>query len=91
MSADAREILSDWVWDCFQEGKLVALVENDVEALNEMKILERYVMVGLWCIQEDPFLRPSMRKVTQMLEGFDEVILPPCPYPFSHVTMGPKE
>ncbi|KAM7497580.1 hypothetical protein LguiA_021994 [Lonicera macranthoides] len=91
MSADGREILSDWVWDCFQEGKLVALVENDVEALNDMKILERYVMVGLWCIQEDPFLRPSMRKVTQMIEGFDEVIPPPCPYPFSPVTMGPKE
>ncbi|KAM7497567.1 hypothetical protein LguiA_021981 [Lonicera macranthoides] len=91
ISADARDILSDWVWDCFQEGKLVAVVENDVEALNEMKILERYVMVGLCCIQEDPFLRPSMRKVTQMLEGFDEVIPPPCPYPFSPITMGPEE
>ncbi|KAM7497579.1 hypothetical protein LguiA_021993 [Lonicera macranthoides] len=62
MSAHGREILSDWVWDCFQEGKLVALVENDVEALNDMKTLVRFVMVGLWCIQEDPFLRPSMRK-----------------------------
>ncbi|KAM7497566.1 hypothetical protein LguiA_021980 [Lonicera macranthoides] len=91
MRADGRETLSDWVWDCFQEGKLVALVENDVEALNDMKILKRHVMVGLWCIQEDPFLRPSMRKVTQMLEGVDEIIPPPCPYPFSPITMGPEE
>ncbi|KAM7497564.1 hypothetical protein LguiA_021978 [Lonicera macranthoides] len=76
----SAEILTDWVWDCFEEGKLVALVDYDVEALNDMKILERFVMVGIWCIQEDPFLRPSMRKVTQMLEGVVEVIPPPCPY-----------
>ncbi|KAM7497320.1 hypothetical protein LguiA_021734 [Lonicera macranthoides] len=67
-----REILTAWVCDYFQEGKLEALVENDVEALNNMKILERFVMVGIWCIQEDPFLRPSMRKVIQMLEGVVE-------------------
>ncbi|KAM7497577.1 hypothetical protein LguiA_021991 [Lonicera macranthoides] len=67
-------IFTDWVWDCFQEGKLVALVENDIEALNDMKILERFVMVGLWCIQEDPILRPSIWKVTQMLEGVVESI-----------------
>ncbi|KAM7497570.1 hypothetical protein LguiA_021984 [Lonicera macranthoides] len=87
MSADGREILTDWVWDCFQEGKLVALVENDAEALNDMNILERFVMVGLWCIQEDPILRPNMRKVTQMLEGVVEVIPPPCPCPFSSIKM----
>ncbi|KAM7497581.1 hypothetical protein LguiA_021995 [Lonicera macranthoides] len=86
-----RETLTDWVWDCFQEGKLVALVENDVEALNDMKIVERFVMVGIWCIQEDPFFRPSMRKVTQMLEGIIEVIPPPCPFPFSIMTVGPEE
>ncbi|KAM7497584.1 hypothetical protein LguiA_021998 [Lonicera macranthoides] len=75
-------ILTDWVWDCFQEGKLVALVENDIEALNDMKILERFVMVGIWCIQEDPILRPSMWKVTQMLEGVVEVTPRVGPSPF---------
>ena len=78
-----RDILIDWVWDCFQEGKLEALVENDIEALNDMKILERFVKVGIWCIQEDTFLRPSMRKVSQMLEGVVEVTPPPCPCLFS--------
>ncbi|KAM7497313.1 hypothetical protein LguiA_021727 [Lonicera macranthoides] len=89
--AREREILTDWVWDCFQERKLEALVENDAEALNDMKILERFVMVGIWCIQEDPFLRPSMRKVSQMLEGVVEVIPPPCPFPFSTITMGSEK
>ncbi|KAM7502679.1 hypothetical protein LguiB_001583 [Lonicera macranthoides] len=91
VGAREREILTDWVWDCFQEGKLEALVEDDVEALNNMMILERFVMVGIWCIQEDPFLRPSMRKVSQMLEGVVEVIPPPCPFPFSTITMGSEQ
>ncbi|XP_059281315.1 G-type lectin S-receptor-like serine/threonine-protein kinase LECRK3 [Lycium ferocissimum] len=76
-------ILRDWVLDCFQEGKLEALVESDIEALNDKKQLERFVMVGIWCIQEDPSMRPTMRKVAQMLEGSVEVTTPPCPYNFS--------
>ncbi|CAK9134234.1 unnamed protein product, partial [Ilex paraguariensis] len=64
-----REILTDWVWDCFQEGTLEDLVQDDIEALDDVKKLEKFVMVGIWCIQEDPSLRPNMGKVSQMLEG----------------------
>ncbi|KAI5675224.1 hypothetical protein M9H77_06174 [Catharanthus roseus] len=74
-------ILVDWVWDCFQEGRLDSLVQNDVESLNDKERLERFVKVGIWCIQEESSLRPSMRKVSQMLEGAVEVRIPPCPSP----------
>ncbi|CAA2975255.1 G-type lectin S-receptor-like serine threonine-kinase RLK1 [Olea europaea subsp. europaea] len=76
-------ILTDWVWDCFQDGTLDTLVKNDTEALNDKKRLETFVMVGIWCIQEDSSLRPAMRKVSQMLEGTLEVNIPPCPSPFT--------
>ncbi|XP_071912084.1 G-type lectin S-receptor-like serine/threonine-protein kinase RLK1 [Coffea arabica] len=76
-------ILTDLAWDCFQEGRLDAFVENDLEALNDKMMLERFVMVGIWCIQENSSLRPTMRKVSWMLEGIVEVMVPPCPYPFS--------
>ncbi|KAK4736497.1 hypothetical protein R3W88_000194 [Solanum pinnatisectum] len=76
-------ILTDWVLDCLQEGKLEALVQSEFEALNDKKQLERFVMVGVWCIQEDLSMRPTMRKVCQMLEGSVEVTIPPCPYNFS--------
>ncbi|CAA2993332.1 G-type lectin S-receptor-like serine threonine-kinase RLK1 [Olea europaea subsp. europaea] len=76
-------ILADWVWDCFQEGRLDNLVVDDTEALNDKKRLERFVMVGIWCIQEDSSLRPTMRKACQMLEGILEVKFPPCPSPFT--------
>ncbi|KAI5675220.1 hypothetical protein M9H77_06170 [Catharanthus roseus] len=76
-------ILNHWVWDCFQEGRLDSILEDDFEALNDMKRLERYVKVGIWCIQEESSLRPTMRKVSQMLEGVVEVLTPSCPFPFT--------
>lgn len=47
-------VLIDWVYDCYKEGRLHKLVEDDEEARNDMKRLERLVMVALWCLQEDP-------------------------------------
>ena len=79
-----KAILTDWAWDCFRDGRMVDLVENNEEdILSDWGRVERFVMVGIWCIQEDPSLRPTMRKVTQMLEGVVDVLDPPCPSPFS--------
>ncbi|KAG9142930.1 hypothetical protein Leryth_006206 [Lithospermum erythrorhizon] len=47
----------------------------------DQNTLERYVMIGLWCIQENASSRPTMRTVSQMLEGIVEVTSPPCPNP----------
>ncbi|PIN25196.1 Serine/threonine protein kinase [Handroanthus impetiginosus] len=80
---DQEEALIDWVYDCYSERELNMLVENDEEAKNDMGSVERLVMVAIWCIQEDPSLRPSMRRVTQMLEGVSEVAVPPRPSVFS--------
>jgi hypothetical protein len=76
---DEEEALIDWAYECYIEKKLDKLVENDEEARNDMKRLERLVIVAIWCIQEDPSLRPTMKKVTQMLEGVVDVYVPPRP------------
>ncbi|KAL0006640.1 hypothetical protein SO802_008142 [Lithocarpus litseifolius] len=73
------EALIDWAYNCYKDKKLDKLIENDEEASNDMKRLERLVIVAIWCIQEDPSLRPSMKKVTHMLEGVIEVFVPPKP------------
>ncbi|KAG9456697.1 hypothetical protein H6P81_001205 [Aristolochia fimbriata] len=84
MNSDAEEkaILSDWVCDCYKEGRLDILVEDEEEAVNDFKKVERLVKVAIWCIQEEPSLRPSMKKVTQMLEGAVQVPHPPHPYSY---------
>ncbi|TKY68193.1 G-type lectin S-receptor serine/threonine-protein kinase RLK1 [Spatholobus suberectus] len=81
--ASDEEALIDWAYRCYGQGKVAKLVENDEEAMNDIKRVEKVVMVAIWCIQEDPSLRPSMKKVTQMLEGVTTVSMPPRPSMFS--------
>ncbi|KAK2641344.1 hypothetical protein Ddye_023107 [Dipteronia dyeriana] len=76
-------ILADWAYDCYRDETLHLLVENDEEALHDMKRVKKYVMIAIWCIQEDPSLRPSMKKVTQMIEEVVEVSTPPDPSSFT--------
>ncbi|PRQ35233.1 putative protein kinase RLK-Pelle-SD-2b family [Rosa chinensis] len=78
-------ILADWAYDCYQM-KLHLLVENDHEAMNDVTNVEKCVMIALWCIQEDPTLRPAMKKVILMLEGIAEVSSPPVPSSFTYST-----
>lgn len=75
--SDADEIvLSSWVYKCFAARELKKLV-NGEEVDN--KTLENVVKVALWCIQDEPALRPSMKSVVLMLEGIADVAIPPCP------------
>ncbi|KNA25171.1 hypothetical protein SOVF_008960 [Spinacia oleracea] len=83
-------ILTDWAFDCYQSNTLDSLVNNDMEALNDWQRLKRFFMVSLWCIQEDPSLRPTMKMVMQMLEGLAEVPKPPCPTMLSITTTNTK-
>ncbi|GLJ47666.1 hypothetical protein SUGI_1006770 [Cryptomeria japonica] len=76
--------LSQWVYECLKHNSLDKLVEKQRSEgiIVDSTQLERMVLVGLWCIQENPALRPSMKKVVQMLEGTVEIALPPSPESF---------
>ncbi|XP_030505562.2 G-type lectin S-receptor-like serine/threonine-protein kinase LECRK3 [Cannabis sativa] len=79
---EEEAILVYWAYDCYIEGRLDVLVGNDMEAIQDMKSFERFLRVAIWCIQEDPSLRPSMKKVMLMLEGIVQVSAPPSPFLF---------
>ena len=70
---EKQMVLGEWAYDCYKEGKLDLLVGNDQEALDDIKRLEKFVMVAFWCTQEDPSQRPTMKTVMKMLEGATEV------------------
>ncbi|XP_057720162.1 G-type lectin S-receptor-like serine/threonine-protein kinase LECRK3 [Arachis stenosperma] len=73
-------LLSSWVYQCYAEGELRKLVVNESEEEDtDWKTLERMVKVGLWCVQDDPSLRPSMKNVILMLEGWKPIPTPPSP------------
>ncbi|XP_039155210.1 G-type lectin S-receptor-like serine/threonine-protein kinase LECRK3 [Eucalyptus grandis] len=73
---DEEAVLEEWVHNCFRAGELEKLVDDE---LMDRRQLERMVKVGLWCVLEEPSLRPSMKKVLLMLEGTVDIPIPPCP------------
>ncbi|XP_051118952.1 G-type lectin S-receptor-like serine/threonine-protein kinase LECRK2 [Andrographis paniculata] len=81
-------ILIDWVVDCFTERAIGTLVGDEEEAMNDGggERVERFVMVAIWCVQEDASLRPTMKEACLMLEGAMAVEVPPCPYPIFSAT-----
>ncbi|KAJ4957700.1 hypothetical protein NE237_024811 [Protea cynaroides] len=54
MDGEDKEILSEWAYECYKEGNLHLLMGNDEDAICDRKKLERFIMIAIWCIQEDP-------------------------------------
>ncbi|XP_024178156.1 G-type lectin S-receptor-like serine/threonine-protein kinase LECRK1 [Rosa chinensis] len=78
VSVRAEEIvLSTWVYKCFVSRELHKFIVGGEEV--NKKSLENMVKVGLWCIQDEPALRPSMKSVVLMLQGITDISIPPCP------------
>ncbi|CAN6234400.1 unnamed protein product [Urochloa humidicola] len=69
IAEEDKKILTYWANDCYRCGRVDFLVEGDDEAIFDLNKVEWYVSVALWCLQEDPTMRPTMLKVTQMLDG----------------------
>ncbi|BFG35217.1 hypothetical protein CerSpe_214910 [Prunus speciosa] len=76
---EEEAILDELASLCFEKGELGKLA-GDEEI--ERRQFERMIKVGLWCIQDEPSLRPSMKKVLLMLEGTVDIPTPPSPSSF---------
>ncbi|KAJ0764758.1 putative protein kinase RLK-Pelle-SD-2b family [Helianthus annuus] len=80
---DSEAILEDWVYQCYEADDLLKLVDYDEDV--EKSRLEQLVKIGLWCVQEEPSLRPSIKRVVLMLEGTVKIPTPPNPTSFLSV------
>jgi hypothetical protein len=47
---------------------------------------ERICKVACWCIQENEFDRPTMGEVVHILEGLQDVEMPPTPRLFADIS-----
>ncbi|XP_047956617.1 G-type lectin S-receptor-like serine/threonine-protein kinase LECRK3 [Salvia hispanica] len=77
--SEDEAVLEEWVYECYATKKIGSLVRD--EMVEERKV-ERMVKIGIWCVQYDPSLRPTMKKVLLMLEGTVEIPIPPRPTSF---------
>ncbi|XP_027106959.1 rust resistance kinase Lr10-like [Coffea arabica] len=67
-----------WVYDQLSKGNSIEMGDASED---ERKMLKKMILVALWCIQMKPINRPSMNKVTEMLEGDGELLeTPPKPF-----------
>lgn len=80
---EEKTILTYWANDCYRSHTFELQVEDDEEAIFNIRKVERFVAVALWCLQENPTMRPNMLKVTQMLDGAVAIPTPPDPYQVS--------
>ncbi|KAI4971115.1 hypothetical protein ZWY2020_002029 [Hordeum vulgare] len=64
---------------CRFSAQIEILLHNDDDAIEDLVRVERFVRVALWCIEQNPSLRPTMHQVVQMLEGVVEVDTLPAP------------
>jgi serine/threonine protein kinase len=87
VTEEDQKILTYWAMDCYRCGRVDFLVQGDDEAILDLKKVERFVEVALWCLQEDPTIRPTMLKVTQMLDG--AATIPTLPDLSSFVSLHP--
>ncbi|GMH15149.1 hypothetical protein Nepgr_016990 [Nepenthes gracilis] len=73
-----------WAFDkAVRENKLDEILDGKIkqwfDSKLHLKMVERMVQTAMWCLQERPDMRPSMGKVTKMLEGTVEIIEAPRP------------
>ena len=63
---EKEAIVEEWAYHFFECGELGKLVKKEEV---DKKQWERITKMTLWCILDEPSLRPSMKKVVLMLEG----------------------
>ncbi|KAG7589622.1 Protein kinase-like domain superfamily [Arabidopsis suecica] len=70
----------DWIYQDLEKGEMMSFLADQITEEEDEKIVKKMVLVGLWCIQTNPYDRPPMSKVVEMLEGSLEALqIPPKP------------
>ncbi|XP_060674476.1 L-type lectin-domain containing receptor kinase S.4-like [Ziziphus jujuba] len=62
-------VLVDWVWAQYREGKLLDVVDPRLEGRFHEDQIVMVLKLGLFCSNNEPMARPSMREVVRCLDG----------------------
>ncbi|ESW33460.1 hypothetical protein PHAVU_001G071300 [Phaseolus vulgaris] len=82
----STDSFTDWVWALAESGKMEEILEESVRE-GSVKIMERFVHVGMLCAHFVVALRPTIVEALKMLEGdIDIPKLPDRPVPLGHAS-----
>ncbi|PON39362.1 Tyrosine-protein kinase [Parasponia andersonii] len=67
----------EWIYNLLEaEEDLRIYIDEEGDGQTAKKL----AIVGLWCIQWHPISRPTMKTAVQVLEGKEELSMPPNPF-----------
>ncbi|KAK1418262.1 hypothetical protein QVD17_27405 [Tagetes erecta] len=69
--------LIKWVWELYETGSLLDVVDPRLETNFEEEEFKRLVIVGLWCVHPNAEHRPSMTQVYHVLNSDVSLPVPP--------------
>ena len=69
-----------------QGGDVISLVDPQLHGDFDLEEVERVCKVACWCIQDDESDRPTMGELVQVLEGLQELDVPPMPRLLAAIT-----
>jgi serine/threonine protein kinase len=94
-STEAYSSSSSYHIDYFPVQAITKLQEGDVQSVVDSRLhhgdisleqAERACKVACWCIQDNEFDRPTMGEVVRILEGLQEIDMPPMPRLLAAIT-----
>ncbi|KAL6619688.1 hypothetical protein ACP70R_034827 [Stipagrostis hirtigluma subsp. patula] len=68
------------------EGDVRSLVDPKLHGGFDLEEAERLCKIACWCIQDNEFDRPTMADVVRVLEGLQELYMPPMPRLLAAIT-----
>jgi serine/threonine protein kinase len=94
-STEAYSSSSSYHIDYFPVQAITKLQEGDVQSVVDSRLhhgdisleqAERACKVACWCIQDNEFHRTTMGEVVRILEGLQEIDMPPMPRLLAAIT-----
>ncbi|RWR83143.1 L-type lectin-domain-containing protein [Cinnamomum micranthum f. kanehirae] len=73
MEDESMVRLVEWIWELHRNGRTLEAADKKLGLEYEVREMECLMMVGLWCAQPDPNLRPSIRQAMRVLNLEEEM------------------
>ncbi|MQM14034.1 hypothetical protein Taro_046969 [Colocasia esculenta] len=72
-------LLVEWVWELYGKGSILGAADKRLNGDFDQLQMERLLVVGLWCAQPDPRMRPWLRQAMNALLFPETTPLPELP------------
>ncbi|KAI5084737.1 hypothetical protein GOP47_0000906 [Adiantum capillus-veneris] len=70
-------LVSDWAWCLVKQGKVMDVIDAEMDRVGPLEVVERFVLLALLCAHPQVPFRPTLDEVLKIMEN--DQPLPPLP------------